>query len=246
MSGPVTCFLDLETFPNLVRVWRLYEANALETIEPSIVCAFSAKFLGGEHYTYVLPDVSKDLHNDEHLVKQLWSIVNQADILVAHNGRRFDFRRMNSRFLKWGLSPPNPTKKIDTCEVAKRVFGFEANSLQYLAQYLGLGSKTPHHGYELWQRCMAGDTEAWELMRQYNHNDVILLEKLYYKLRPWMSTHPNSAVWDGKCPKCGSHKLQSRGYSITSTRKYHRYQCQDCSGWCRDTKLFESVTITNA
>ena len=32
---------------------------------------------------------------------------------------------------------------------------------------------------------------------------------------------------------CGSHKLQRRGYSVTTSGRYARYQCQSCGTWLR-------------
>ena len=242
---PKILFIDIETFPSLVHVWRMYEDNALDTIEPPLICCFSAKWYGGTHITKALPDYKSKPNDDSKLVKDLWKLANEADILVAHNGKRFDFGKMNARFVKHGLQPPAPYQKVDTREMAKRAFSFEANSLDYLCQYLGLGKKMYTGGYELWQRCMANDPEAWKLMKKYNENDVVMLERLYFALMPWVSNHPNISLYRGKCPRCGSEKIQSRGTARTATRSYHRYQCTDCGGWSRDTAKFAKTTFTN-
>lgn len=235
-------FIDLETYPQLGYTWTSYEANVLHVVKPWIICCFTAKWLGGDRITKALPDYkAKD---DRLLVKDLWNLVNQADVLVAHNGDSFDVRKMNSRFIAHGFLPPHPYHTIDTKKVARRVFGFTSNRLDTLCQQLGLGKKLSTDGFDLWLGCIEGDEKAWAKMRAYNSHDVALLEKLYLKMLPWINNHP--LVADAGCPKCGSAHLQSRGTRRTSTRTYSQLQCQDCGGWVRIPKSISSAKYVNA
>ncbi len=43
--------------------------------------------------------------DDDRIIKHLWQLMDQADIVVAHNGKRFDVPKMNSRFILAGLPP---------------------------------------------------------------------------------------------------------------------------------------------
>jgi hypothetical protein len=65
----------------------------------------------------------------------------------------------------------------------------------------------------------------------------VATEKVYLKLRPYIVGHPNVGNYDDNeervCPKCGSHKVQQRGFSVTQAGKYARYQCTSCGGWSR-------------
>jgi hypothetical protein len=107
-----------------------------------------------------------------------------------------------------------------------------SRKLDFVAQRLGLGAKTKHKGMELWRACMDGDKAAHKVMERYNRQDVNLLEKLYGELLPWIPQHPNLAIESGhSCPKCGSEKLQARGFLQSVTRRYRRWQCRDCGGW---------------
>jgi hypothetical protein len=247
-NTPRILLFDLETFPNLYYSWRLWEGRTLDTLEFSYVCCFSAKWLNGKHITKALPDYSGNQEAQEYgLLSDLWKLVDEADIIIAHNGRAFDFGRMNSQFIKHGFNPPSPAQKIDTKRVAKEVFGFDSNSLDGLCQFMGLGHKMDTGGYELWRSCMAGDPKAWARMKKYNTHDVVLLEKLYLKLRPWMPKHPNVTLFKdrGQCPKCGAEKLWSRGIYRSATREYQRYQCTECGGWSRAVRSSKSTKITN-
>lgn len=239
---PKILLLDIETFPNLYYAWRLWEGRALDVKEFSRIVCFCVKWLGGKSYTYALPDFGG---NEKRLIKRLWEFVDEADILVAHNGRAFDFGRMNSQFIKHGLNPPSPAQKVDTKRAAKETFGFDSNSLDELCHFLGLGKKMATGGYELWQKCMENDPTAWRKMKKYNAHDVKLLEALYLKLRPWMPKHPNLTLFNGECPKCGASELQKRGIYRSTTRVYQRYQCQKCGGWSRRTHSCGKTTVTN-
>lgn len=229
--------LDIETFPNLYYSWRLWEGHTLDTLEFSSICSYSVKWLYGKQTTKCIHDFN---NNEKEFIGSLWKFIDEADLIVAHHGKAFDFGRINSAFIKHGFPPPSPTQKVDTKRAAKETFGFDSNSLDGLCQFLKLGKKMETGGYDLWRDCMAGDTSAWSRMKKYNAHDVILLEKLYLKLRPWMANHPNLNLYSkgDLCPKCGGpgDKIQSRGIHRAVTRLYQRYQCQTCKGWLKEVK----------
>lgn len=206
--------------------------------------SFSAKWLDEKTtHVYGLPDFSlykKDKTNDRELVKKLWQMFEEADVVIAHNGDEFDIKKANARFAFHKLQPPAPYMKIDTKKVAKRYFKFESNKLDDLGQHLGVGRKGETGGFELWLGCIKGDEKSWKKMKEYNKQDVILLEKIYLELRPWMTNHPNVNVFDDSatsCPICSSHKLQRRGFSASRTGKRQRLQCTDCGGWSSGVML---------
>jgi hypothetical protein len=237
---PRQLIFDIETFPMEVAVWRPWEARALEVYKYSSICSISAKWLGGKQYTMGLPDF-KD--GERGLMKWFWDLVNEADILIAHNGKAFDFGRINTQFLKYDFGPPSPTQKYDTKKEAKRIFGFDSNSLKDLAQFLGIGKKMATGGYELWQGCMAGDPVSWRKMKRYNAHDVKLLEAIYLKMRPW-SDSLNLTLWKGSCPHCGSSKIQHRGPYRAKTRTYKRTYCHSCRGWGKVAGPIDRTDIT--
>ena len=72
-------------------------------------------------------------------------------------------------------------------------------------------------------------------MKKYNKHDVVILEQLYLKLRPWMSRHPNLATIaevEKACPKCGNTEgMKPRGWSASSVSRRRVYQCVSCSGY---------------
>lgn len=173
------------------------------------------------------------------MIKRIHTLLDEADAVVHYNGQKFDIPTLNKEFLLHGLPPPAPYKQIDLLRTARKQFRFPSNKLDYIAQTLGLGEKTQHKGHELWVECMAKLPEAWETMQEYNINDVILLEKVYYKLLPWIKGHANHSLHDSVgtvCPNCGGVHYQRRGIAFTIGGSYQRYKCNDCGTWFRNTK----------
>ena len=227
--------MDIETAPSLGWTWGKYEQTVIDTLRDWHVLSFSYKILGEKKvHVHALPEYSeykKDKENDRGLIEELWKVVDSADIIIGHNLDKFDIRKTNSRFLTHSFPPPSPYKTVDTLKIARKFFKFDSNKLDDLGRYLGIGRKLAHTGFHLWRGCMEGDEKSWAIMKKYNIRDVILLEKVYFKLRPWAKNHANVNQGEVACPKCGSKKVQKRGFSYTAMRKKQRYQCQSCTGW---------------
>lgn len=228
--------LDVETAPSLGWVWGKWEQNVIDMKNDWYMLSYAVKDLGtGKIRTYCLPDYpgyKDDIENDRELIKQLWKELDEADVVIAHNGDSFDIKKTNTRFLVHGLPPPSPYKSVDSLKVARSVFKFDSNKLDDLCRCLGIGRKLPHTGFHLWRGCMTGDKKSWDMMRKYNAHDIELLEEFYLKIRAWVKNHPNVNLGeDQTCPKCGSNKVQRRGFSYSRLKKKQRYQCVKCTGW---------------
>jgi hypothetical protein len=233
--------IDIETSPITGLTWGVYEQNLLKVIEPSKIMSMAWKWLGERPVQVkALPDYrgyKAGRIDDEALVREVWSVLDEADIVIAHNGDSFDVKKLNARFVFYRLGAPSNYKQIDTKKVAKRYFRFDSNKLDWLGDYLGEGRKVSTGGFDLWNDCMAGDLAAWGRMKRYNVGDINLLEKIYLRLRPFMADHPNTNLMVDKvahgmsCPTCRSTNVQARGYAVTKVSKRQRYQCMDCASW---------------
>lgn len=238
-KGPKILLYDIETAPNLGYIWGKYEQNVLEFEREWYMLTFAYKWLGEKSVSaYSLPDFpryARDPEDDKYLVTELWKLMDAADIVIGHNSDSFDNKKTYARFIAHGMNPPAPFKTVDTKKAAKRYFNFNSNKLDDLGNYFGLGRKIQTGGFDLWKRCMEGDASAWKKMVNYNKQDVALLEKVYLKLLPWIGNHVNVNVYSEEthaCPKCGSDKMQRRGFNYTKTGRRQQYQCQACKGWC--------------
>lgn len=230
--------LDIETAPNKAYVWRFFKENvgANQIIEHSEMLSFACKWLGKKRIYYF--DVQG--RDEAKLLALLVGFLDEADVVVAHNGNRFDLPKVRGRCLAYEIPPPSPYFQIDTYRVAAKEFGFESNSLDYLCRVLLNEQKDTHNkfpGFELWLQCLNGNKEAWKEMKLYNIDDLMKLERLYIRMRPYIRNHPSVAVREESdevlCPKCGSGDSQKRGFYFTNSGKYQRYQCNACGGWHR-------------
>lgn len=234
---PKIIFWDLENSPNVGYTWGKWQQDVIEFVEEWTLLSFSVKYQGGKQFTKCLTDYESyqpGKKDDTELVKDLWKYLDDADILVAHNGDRFDMRKAYTRFIELGLDPPQPSLTIDTLKQARKHFAFNSNKLDDLGRRLGVGRKAKTGGFELWRECMAGDQKAWNRMKRYNAQDVRLLEQVFNKMRPYMTSYPNlNAILnriDG-CPRCGGKDIVQRGYRYTSTGRAKRFRCNDCKGY---------------
>lgn len=247
--------LDIETAPIVAHVWNAFKAFVpIKMIKDDwYIMSFSYKWLGDNDVVHKqLPDYplfKRDRQDDSALVSDLWDVLDGADIVVWHNGKRFDKKRINARFLLNGITiPPTQYKQVDTLEIAKREFGFTSNSLEYLAKHFSIEQKLKNrkfNGADLWLECLAGNMEAWEEMRVYNNLDIISLESVYLKLRSWWHQHPNVQLEDDldalvtpKCRVCGAPRtleniLRFNGYRTTSAGRYRKWQCK-CGAYNSD------------
>lgn len=237
---PQIILLDIETSPLTGYSWQTFDTSIIKVIEPSKIISVAWKVLGEEktHCKTIAdyPNYKPGIVNDEKLIKDVWKVLDSADVIITQNGLSFDHKKLNARFIVYKLPPPSFYATIDTLKVAKKYFKFDSNSLNNIGEYLGEGKKQKTGGFELWTGCMLGDTKSWERMKQYNIGDVELLERIYLRMRAWIEGHPNLNIISDStlvaCPSCQSEKLTKRGYSITKTTRRQRYQCNECASWC--------------
>lgn len=233
--------LDIELSPNLAHVWSLWNVNVglPQLIESAEMICFAAKWLGEEEVEFWSLNDGKT-----EMVSRAHELLDQADVVLHYNGRKFDIPHLNREFLLAGLAPPSPYQQIDLYAAVRKRFRFPSNKLQYVATALGLEGKQETGGHELWIKCMAGDADAWAVMAAYNIQDVLLLEQLHGRLLPWLPSYPNRTLIDGTegCPACGARKkMVARGYAYTGVSKFRRYVCTACGKWTRDARRVDTT-----
>lgn len=237
---PKVFVFDIETTTMDVRTWQtqIYNTN----IRPEQVkkdwamLSWAGKWLNdSEMFGEILTPKEVKKRNDKRIVQSLWNKFDEADIVIAHNGVKFDVPNSNVRFVLNGLKPPSPYRVVDTLIMAKKKFKFTYNRLNYLGEQLGIGNKLKTD-FDLWIDCENGNEQALEKMLKYNKQDVILLEDVYLALRGWMHSHPNMNVLQGTtncCSNCGSENIVRNGTYTTNTNKYLSFQCNDCGAFSR-------------
>lgn len=242
--------LDIETMPNLVRTWRKWDQNVIWYERHGYLWSISSKLLGEKKVTHKnITDFTlykKDKYSDKALVEYIWKLLDEADIVIAHNGNAFDLKTITGRFVHYRLPPPSPYKKIDTKLLYKMYLNEDSNSLKDIAKKHDLPMKLETGGEKLWEDCERGNRKAINKMKEYNDQDVITLEAAYLLVLPYVTNHPNQNLFNDtshSCPNCGSEKTQKRGVATTRTRKYQRYQCSSCGSWSQGESIKQEAVI---
>jgi transposase-like protein len=232
--------LDIENAPMKAYVWGLWQQDIQQSMRlpdnRSYMMSVAAKWLHEDRVHYF----ETRTEDDSNITAAILKLVDEADIVVGHNVKNFDMKKINAYAVLNGLKPPAPYRVVDTMLIAKKHFAFERNTLEYLSKALCNIHKFEHkkfNGFELWSECIAGNEEAWAEMKHYNVQDVLATEELYIKLRSWDKGHPNVAITmnaiEHKCTSCGSSNVTKYGFSLTNVSKFQRYKCTDCGGFSR-------------
>ena len=194
-SQPRELYLDIETSPNMAFLWSLRVpggyVNSDMLVRDWFVISWAASWMDSkEVFSGVVTSRQAKNWDDSKILKPLWRLIDDADIVIGHNNDRFDLRKLNTRFLLHDYGVPRKYKTIDTLKVARKSFAFESNKLEFLNERLG---NLPKHDMELadWMRiCLDGDLRTLDRMVRYNIGDVKEGKRLYARLRDWVIPFP--------------------------------------------------------
>ena len=240
MSGPVVYTVDIETRPNEVYSWGLFDQNISvnQIINPGGVMMFAAKQYGDKK---IEAHCEWDGHSE--MVARAWEIFDDADYIVSYNGANFDTKHLKAAWVQAGLTPPSPWREIDLLRTVRKL-NLPSRKLSYVTSALGLDHKTDPGGFETWVQILRGEgsvqTQARNRMVKYCKNDVMITEQLFERLRPWVDGL-NLPLYEGEenreaCTRCNSTDLHRRGWAYTTTYRYRRYRCNGCGGWLRSKR----------
>ena len=230
--------LDIETSQIHFRAWdtgKQYVSWKQITKHRYMICwagkwLYSAKSFG----ECVTPEESLR-RDDTRITQGVWNTMDEADIIVGHNVRNFDIKQINTGILGGDIEggvPPSPYNVIDTLAVSRTNFKQPSHSLAYLLEWLSLSEKLKTE-QGLWNGCEAGNKKDLKYMFKYCKGDIFGTEELYLKLRPWIRSHPNVAIYgemqNSGCPHCESPNVVKvdKPYR-TPLNSYQSYRCNDC------------------
>jgi hypothetical protein len=239
---------DLETSPNIGYTWGRWDQNVIKFVRPWYILCVGYRWVGeSETHVVGIDDYTgnDDWTDDSGVVQHIHELFDEADILVAHNGDKFDIPKARARMIVHGMTPPSPCRSVDTLKLARKEFAFNGNALNDVCQVLGLGAKAETGGFALWEGCMAGDPVAWATMKSYCGSDVELLEKLYVRLNPWAKTVPNLATISDRpasCPRCGADgaNMIARKLVHNAVTSRRQFKCKACGGYSQGRAIIKS------
>lgn len=170
----------------------------------------------------------------EKMLNDIWTALDEADIVVGHNVANFDLKKLNSEFRDIGLTPPRPYKIIDTLKEARKHFGDESKTLDALNKRIGIAAKTDKYDADIAKAAVEGDRIAQATIRAYNEGDIIASESLFLTILPWIKFGPhinmNSSETLVSCSHCNSSKISLSGETMANIYRYKLYTCDDCGG----------------
>ena len=261
-SNAKVLIFDIETAPSQYYGWSRWENHVgqEQVIQEGYMLTWAAKWLGSDTIIsdaiWNYKEYKKDPENDKKICESLYKLIDEADIIIAHNVDNFDKKASYTRFLYHEFEPPHPSKTIDTLKIVKRTFKFPSNKLGNIAVFLGLIEKIDTGGFSLWKKCLEGDKKSQEKMLAYNEQDVLVLQELYLKIRSWDHLHPNLPLLNEdekeQCVVCGSEKLKKTGKKVfTGVSVFETLRCKNCGKVNRRRqnvlpKEKKKATLTNA
>lgn len=245
-DGPVIKVVDVETSPEIAYSFRRFKAfiSPEQVIKRGYLLSYSSADLHtgeveGKNLTdYDLFDID---HTDDYAMCQsLWDLLDNADIIVAHNGIKFDRAYIHQRFAYHGMKPPSPYVVVDTLKAAKKQFALPSNALKEMCLYFETENfKLDNEGFPLWKACCEGDRDAFGRMQTYNDGDVLSLRDLYLKLLAWIPQHPNVSAYFKdevcRCSRCGSEDVSivPGKYWNTGVSTFEIVRCSQCDSLSR-------------
>lgn len=177
--------------------------------------------------------------NDKKLLKLIQPLISKADAIIGHNSARFDLPWIQGRLAYHGLKPiPNRLNRVDldTMKLVKSSMELNSNKLDYISKFLGFEGKKSMSYSDWFKICVHKDKTSLEKMADYNKEDIIQTEKVFFRVLPYvqlptniaMIVNPKTAPYSA-CPNCTSVEIRSDGTrTLSSGRTYRRLICKNC------------------
>ncbi len=222
-------YFDIETSPNEVLSWRIGRNLTLtmDNIikERQIICA-CWKYKGDP--TVYSVDWGRAM-SDVKVVKKLIKVIGESEVAIAHNGDGFDLKWLKGRAMMLHLPPISNISSIDTYKLSANNFNLNCHKLDYLSK-IATGKGKLHTEYQLWKDVIKGKQRALKRMVTYCKRDVVLLEKVYEYILPYVDNLPvHFGIIEGgdkfACPKCGTYDFIKYGKYHTAANSYQKYRC---------------------
>ena len=180
------------------------------------------------------------IEKEKHLLVAVSEAFNTAEAVLGHFSTYYDLPFLNTRLLYHRLPVlPPQVAQVDTWKVARYRLKLRNNRLKTISEFLGTREEKNAIKPEQWILALGGHRPSMAYIVEHCRLDVIVLEEAYHRLLPLVTDHPNGRsdrLGGHTCPNCRSTNAQCRGVHLTRTRRYQRYQCQDCGAWSKAPK----------
>lgn len=258
MNDPKILYIDIEN-SRMVVEFETYSLYGNDVIHPRhvkhdwyITCAAWAwldtkKQKIGKIETVAVNDFKsykKDFRDDRQLVKKLHKVLSEADLIVGHNSDAFDIKKINYKFIKYGMPPIDFPATVDTLKAAKKYMRSSSNRLYFLARELDVSTKIDLPS-SVMHAADNGCEKSLKKLVAYNKGDIKAGAQVYFKMLPYIKNHPVIEKVMGKkvdkdrpaCQNCGSKKVHRYGLRKSKTGRYYRYRCDDCGSYTKGARV---------
>lgn len=226
-------FFDIETSPMTVYTWRVGWKLTIPTdniIEDWKIICISWKWEGEDKVYNLTWDKERC---DKKMLIDFIKVANSADEIIAHNGDRFDIKKLRTRCIFHRIPMFPKYRTLDTLKSAKSGFSFNSNRLDYIARFLGVGQKVEHEGFDMWVKCLKGDKQALKDMVHYCDGDIVVLEDVWMVLQDYSKNKTHVGTHNGKlkasCPSCASEDVGLIKNNFTALGTIKRLlECNSC------------------
>lgn len=237
---PRILLFDLETSGILARVFGTRDQNIglNQIVEDCHLLSFAAKYLGDPKIFYMDQRNEPVLKDDTKMLKVLSNLLLNTDVVITQNGKSFDEKVLNARITLMGLPAIPKYAHMDTLRMSRGRMKFTSHKLEYMAKALNVECKKLMDrrfiGMDLWNACIANNPEAWAEMKAYNCADVLALEGVYLKLRPWgvpvdLNAFYSDSVY--RC-QCGANDFERQKDLVPKgAGLFERFRCRACGAW---------------
>ena len=236
MRKPKIVLYDIETSPIIATTWSLYQdhINHTDILQDTFIISAAWKELGAKTVksTSINDFKRKTADDDYGVCKTLREALEDVDILIGHNSKKFDTKKLNARLIAHGLKPLPKLVQLDTLKEIKKIAAFTSNRLDFLGKKLiGHGKIDTSPG--MWLRAMRGERPAVAEMVKYNKIDVVRLEEVYLKIRPYIENHPfSSPKSECACRNCGDNNLSKSKIRLSAGGiQMQQFQCKSCGSY---------------
>lgn len=228
---------DIETSPNLGFFWQTGREIDIDTDsivqERAIICICWKWAKDKRVFT-----LTWDKGKDKKMIKKFVKVMEQADEIVAQNGDRFDIKWLRTRCIYHRIPMSPRVISIDTLKETRKLFKFNSNRLDYVGQYLGVGQKGKTGGFDTWKDIVLhNDPVAMRRMIKYCKQDVVLLERVWDVINPYVAAKLHYGKYSNECPECGKPRLRKvKERLLSSGVRRYEMKCTVCGKYCTITK----------
>lgn len=221
------------------------EASNLAADFGIVLCVGFKEIGKGKATVYSLLDYTNGgdlIKAEKQLLKDVSTRLLDSEVWLTHFGTYYDIPFINTRLLYHNLPILPPSfPHVDTWKTARGKLKLRNNRLNTISEFFRTKDSKNAIKPEQWIRAMGGHEPSMAYIVEHCRRDVLVLEEVYLKLRCLVGDHPNLAVNREHCGVCQDGKLIKRGFHLTRTRKYQRYQCNGCGAWSKGSKPIETT-----